>query len=54
MYNIQKIEECVSVHLHSDILSKEYIYSLSLELESTLPPHSFKREYIYSLEKIII
>jgi len=54
MYNIQKIEECISVHSHSDCLIKEYIYSLSLKLEITLPPHSFKREYINSLEKMII
>ena len=55
MYNIHKIEECVYVHSHSDFfLIKEYIYSLSLKLESTLPPDSFKNEYIYSLENIII
>ena len=55
MYNIQKtIAECVNVHLHFDCLIREYIYSLGLKLGSTLPPHSFRRAYIYSLEKIII
>jgi len=47
MYNVQKREECVSTHLHSDCLIKEYIYSLSLKLESALPPHSFRRYFIY-------
>jgi len=57
MYYIQKtIEECVSVLLHSDYLIREYIYSLGLKLGSTctLPPHSFRRVYIYSLDKINI
>ena len=48
------IAECVTVHLHFDCLIREYIYSLGLKLGSTLPPHSFTRAYIYSLEKIII
>jgi len=39
-----------SAHSHSDCL----IYSLCLKLGSTLPPHSERREYIYSLEQIII
>jgi len=55
MYNIQKIiEKRVSVHLHFDCLINEYIYSLALKLGSTLPPYSFRRAYIYFLEKIII
>jgi len=37
----------------SDCLIRECIYSLGLKLRSTLPPHSYRREYIYSLEKII-
>jgi len=36
------------------LFNKEYIYSMGLKLGSTLPPRSFKRAYIYSLEKIII
>jgi len=47
------MEECVSVLLHSDCLIKEYIYSLGLKLGSTLPPHSLRRVYIYSLEKYL-
>jgi len=43
-----------TVHLHFDCLIREYIYSLGLKLGSTLPPHSFRRAYIYSVEKIII
>ena len=34
------------------LFNKEY--SLGLKLGSTLPLHSFSREYNYSLEKIII
>jgi len=36
------------------LLIREYIYSLGLKLGSTLPPHLFRRAYIYSIEKIII
>jgi len=41
----------ITVHLHFDSLIREYIYSLGLKLGSTLPPHTFRRAYIYSLEK---
>jgi len=50
----KRIAECVTVHLHFDCSIREYIYSLCLKLGSTLPLHSFRRAYIYSLEKIII
>jgi len=51
---LKTIAECVTVYLHFDCLIREYIYSLGLKLGSNLPPHSFRRAYIYSLEKIII